>query len=660
MNKRKRDSSDENQKPAKNARSFNAKWLQLFAWLTFDSIRNAMFCTICQKHKKKNNFVYPGASNFRKSSLVDHASSNDHVQALKSDEAAKDNKLKTMVEKVYEKTDDAMTTLFRNAYYIAKENLPIDKYQSLNELSKMNGAPITSTMYQEDTACSEFIKIISSQIEQTVLQDVKDSPAFSIMIDESTDLSTQKHLILYLSYLKDAKLTITYSKLINLTACDSVAITSQLIAYLQANDVDLSKMYGMGSDGAAVMIGKHTGVSQLLKENSPYLIEMHCVAHRLALACVDLSKEIPEIKFVESIIKTVYTYFKRSPSNLSELRTWQTILDDPQLNPLDVHKVRWLSMGHALDNLRRSLVSIVHMVSDQGDSDIVASSMVHHMTSYKFLFLLHFLSDIFSKINILSKALQQRELSYSTVRLQVDGFLTALSAEYLTDEPSFGPLLSQFILTTSEQDNFKGIDFSRSPRDATLPDKVVHLVSTLTDNIKDRFPDSKIFEAFTIFEPASFPVNISDLPNYGTSQLSTLTSHYTSFDEDSTLQEWSTIKYIIFNNFRHLSPAELLTEVTPMKEQFVNIVNLIEIASVLPVSSVECERGFSRQNLIKTKLRCKTSTDTLDQLMRIGLVGVPVKDFDPKPALRQWQSNRQRQVYQSNKQNAFSKLMNIR
>ncbi|CAG2245038.1 unnamed protein product [Mytilus edulis] len=129
----------------------------------------------------------------------------------------------------------------------------------------------------------------------------------------------------------------------------------------------------------------------------------------------------------------------------------------------------------------------------------------------------------------------------------------------------------------------------------------------------------QIFEAFTIFEPASFPVNISDLPNYGTSQLSTLTSHYTSFDDDITLQEWSTIKYIIFNNFRHLSPAELIKEVTPMKDQFVNIVKLIEISSVLPVSSVECERGFSRQNLIKTNLRCKSSTDTLDHLMRLGL-----------------------------------------
>ena len=486
-----------------------------------------MFCTICQKHKQKNNFVHPGSSNFRKSSLTDHANSYDHTQSIKYEQSAKDDKLKTMVEKVHEKTDDAMTTLFRNAYYVARENLPIDKFQSLNELSKLNGAPITSTMYQEDTACSEFIQIISTQLEESTIKNVKDSPAFGIMIDESTDLSTQMHLILYISFLKDARLQITFAKLINLTACDSASITSQLLAYFQQNGVDLSKLYGMGSDGAAVMIGKHTGVSQLLKDSSPFLVEMHCVAHRLALACVDLAKEIPEIRFVESIISTLYTYFKRSPSNLTELHTWQMIVDDPQLNPQDVHKVRWLSMGHALDTLRRTVKSIVHMLKDQGDNDINASSLLHHMTTYKFMYLLHFLSDIFGKINILSKTLQQRELSYSTVQKHVDGLLTSVAAEYLSDKPAFGPLLSQFLTTIGDGDNYNGIDIRRSTRDEHLPGKAVQLAKQLHENIIDRFPDSKIFDAFTAFEPSSFPSNITDMPQYGNSRLTTLTSHYT-------------------------------------------------------------------------------------------------------------------------------------
>ncbi|CAG2244890.1 ANKRD52 [Mytilus edulis] len=122
---------------------------------------NAMFCDICQKHKLKNNFVKPGSTNFRKSAVVE-------------------------LEKVHEKTDNAMCTLFRNAYFIAKENLPLDKFQSLNDLNKFNGAVITSKLYQENNACSEFIQTISDSIEQEVKFV---SPAVGIMIDESTDLA---------------------------------------------------------------------------------------------------------------------------------------------------------------------------------------------------------------------------------------------------------------------------------------------------------------------------------------------------------------------------------------------------------------------------------------------------------------------------------------
>lgn len=97
-----------------------------------------------------------------------------------------------------------------------------------------------------------------------------------------------------------------------------------------------------------------------------------------------------------------------------------------------------------------------------------------------------------------------------------------------------------------------------------------------------------------------------------------------------------------------------------MKEQFPNIIHLMEIAWVLPVSSVECERGFSRQNLIKTKLWCRLSIDTLDDLMSIDLVGVSVEDFDTKPALRNWQKFEKLPSVLADKVNAFSKLMNIR
>lgn len=59
----------------------------------------------------------------------------------------------------------------------------MDKFQSINDLTKLNGAVITSKLYQENNACSEFIQTISDVIEKEVMSDVKLSPAVGIMID---------------------------------------------------------------------------------------------------------------------------------------------------------------------------------------------------------------------------------------------------------------------------------------------------------------------------------------------------------------------------------------------------------------------------------------------------------------------------------------------
>ncbi|VDI68465.1 Hypothetical predicted protein, partial [Mytilus galloprovincialis] len=194
--------------------------------------------------------------------------------------------------------------VYSTVRFIGSNLLVIWKIEITVEKKVKNGAVITSKLYQENNACSEFIQIISDSIEQEVMSDVKLSPAGGIMIDESTDLATQKHLILYLSYLKAGELKISYTKLLNLSSGTAVSITAHIIAYLKSFGVDLSKIFGMGSDGASVMIGKHGGVSQLLKDTSPHLVEVHCVAHRLALACVEQKKF--RTLFLESIVSTVF------------------------------------------------------------------------------------------------------------------------------------------------------------------------------------------------------------------------------------------------------------------------------------------------------------------------------------------------------------------
>lgn len=59
---------------------------------------------------------------------------------------------------------------------------------------------------------------------------------------------------------------------------------------------------------------------------------------------------------------------------------------------------------------------------------------------------------------------------------------------------------------------------------------------------------------------------------------------------------------------------------------------------VLPVSNVDCERGFSRQNLIKTDLRNSLKTESLSNIMMISIEGPTSESFPCEDAFKKWAS----------------------
>ena len=48
-----------------------------------------------------------------------------------------------------------------------------------------------------------------------------------------------------------------------------------------------TRMVGLGTDGASVNMGCRGGLGVLLKEDIPYLVQIHCVAHKLELGVLD-------------------------------------------------------------------------------------------------------------------------------------------------------------------------------------------------------------------------------------------------------------------------------------------------------------------------------------------------------------------------------------
>ena len=93
-------------------------------------------------------------------------------------------------------------------YWLVKEVAHTTKYESLldlaidlgcNYLKELHIAGIAT--YRSRQIVGEFLQSISRQVEEDTLQQLASSTYFSIMTDESTDISVLKQLVLVICYL---------------------------------------------------------------------------------------------------------------------------------------------------------------------------------------------------------------------------------------------------------------------------------------------------------------------------------------------------------------------------------------------------------------------------------------------------------------------------
>lgn len=83
---------------------------------------------------------------------------------------------------------DADVKLFCTVFYVATEELPSSKVNSMLELQNINGAAIKYKNLSWDTI-HDIQSCISTVIQRDLVSEILDSGVYAIMIDESTDLT---------------------------------------------------------------------------------------------------------------------------------------------------------------------------------------------------------------------------------------------------------------------------------------------------------------------------------------------------------------------------------------------------------------------------------------------------------------------------------------
>ena len=239
-----------------------------------------MFCSCCQQSGISNPFT-SGCINCRTSTLVRHIESQDHRNTLQEIEMAES--FQEAVMNSVSSQEQAVVSGMRTVYWLAKEHIATEKYNSLMNLLKLQGCKDIENLnvakdapYNSVQTAKDFQSVIAECIQDEITEKLQ-SPFVSIMADESTDIAVSKKLLIYAKLISDGIVPDTHF-LTNITIeeeqCTAPVVTQKIQNVIGARFIPVDKVMSFGSDGASIMTGRIGGVSTLLKKDNPFMINI--------------------------------------------------------------------------------------------------------------------------------------------------------------------------------------------------------------------------------------------------------------------------------------------------------------------------------------------------------------------------------------------------
>jgi len=227
----------------------------------------------------------------------------------------------------------------------------------------------------------------------------------------------------------------------------------------------------------------------------------------------------------------------------------------------------------------------------------------------------------------------------------------------------------------SSEFKYGGISCVKDMAEAGVALELADYVEALIENLRERFPKSVLdfWSNAACLDPDEIPDDLEQHPSYGGAQFYELVKHFRQHLQDSGIEvptgpsgeaeikrlwrdfldrcrpfadaastQWEELKAGLKAKADALKkkgkkaastdpPVSKLAMFwskvfkTELRLQCPLVCAVAMRVLVIPLSSVDCERGFSQQNLIRTKHRTSLDISTLDSHMRVLLVGPSMK-----------------------------------
>ena len=224
----KKTSKQQKLKKQKVAQDFNPDWQEGRPWLVYKPTEG-MYCRLCTKYNKKPfgraAWNTEPSVRIRKITVREHEKSCEHKDSVKLDITVRQSKNVGLALTTPDQVSkDGMVQAFQCLYFLCKNTIAhTTNFPKLLELEKLLGLDIMAKIkkgnnakYTSEQAIKEMLLCLSELIEKRILTEIKESDSYSLMFDETTDISTIEQMVIHCRFIDgNGEVCIKYLKILD-------------------------------------------------------------------------------------------------------------------------------------------------------------------------------------------------------------------------------------------------------------------------------------------------------------------------------------------------------------------------------------------------------------------------------------------------------------
>uniref|UniRef100_A0A2N9F3J0 TTF-type domain-containing protein n=1 Tax=Fagus sylvatica TaxID=28930 RepID=A0A2N9F3J0_FAGSY len=415
----------------KDRRRFNKGWFTQFpTWLEYSIAKDAAFCLRCYLFKRDvgeqaggDTFVSEGFSNWKcpeKLQTHEGGFNSSHQQASRMF----DDLLKPKQRLAFRGHDESEDSSNQGNFlellrFLADHNEDV-KAVTLKNAPDNN--KLISPAIQKD-----IVSAAAVETSNAIIMELGDA-FFSVLIDESRDISTKEQMEVALRYVdKKGCVVERFLGIEHVTNTSALSLKAAVEDLFCRHGLSLSRLRGQGYDGASNMQGQFNGLKTLIMKENECAYYVHCFAHQLQLTLVAVAKNHNKIatffNFIANVVNIVGGSCKRQDilKEKQATRVVQSVHNGVLRVGKDLNQetslkrscdTRWSSHYNtmiSLIDMFPSIIDVLDTIADDGTSSEQkgeAEHLSHFIQSFEFVFNLHLMRGV---SNELSQALQRKD-----------------------------------------------------------------------------------------------------------------------------------------------------------------------------------------------------------------------------------------------------------